>query len=133
MHGGCGLTSGASTTLPSGMGEGIGLEGGDRRFGVGWADLTTGCELATLPGFAVAPEAFFRAGIGAHVLPRVVAVAVATTRCFSAPLSVGAADDPSSESLSETSEPQLSLSLISDEANLREALGEAGGGRRLHT
>ena len=39
----------------------------------------------------------------------------------------------SSESLSEMSEPPLSLSRISDEANLRDARGDAGGGRRLHT
>jgi len=39
----------------------------------------------------------------------------------------------SSESLSDTSEPPLSLSLISVEANFLDALGDAGGGRRLHT
>lgn len=40
---------------------------------------------------------------------------------------------PKRDNLSDTSEAQLSLSLISDEANLREARGEAGGGRLLHT
>ena len=39
----------------------------------------------------------------------------------------------SSESFSDKSDPPLSLSRISDDANFRDALGEAGGGRRLQT
>jgi hypothetical protein len=37
------------------------------------------------------------------------------------------------EDLSEMSDPPLSLSRSSEEVNLREALGDAGGGRRLQT
>lgn len=39
----------------------------------------------------------------------------------------------SKDDLSDMSEPPLSLSRSSDEANLRDALGDAGGGRRLQT
>jgi hypothetical protein len=37
------------------------------------------------------------------------------------------------EDLSDMSDPPLSLSRSSDDVNLREALGDAGGGRRLQT
>ena len=69
----------------------------------------------------------------AHVLP-LLADAIAEAEDVEArfslllPLSVA-----NSDSFSDTSEPPLSLSRISDEANFLDALGDAGGGRRLQT
>lgn len=103
------------------MGLASGLDGdfGDGRR----LPTTTTFDSGVVVDAAVAPAGFF-----AQVFPLDATEEQPTRLSLVLPPSLA-----NSEDLSEMSEPPLSLSRSSEEANLREALGDAGGGRRLQT
>lgn len=113
------------------MGLASGLDGGDLGDGrrVPRIDVDTGAAVVVAAVVdddpAVAPAGFL-----AHVFP------LDTADDEVQPLALSLLPPSSlvnNEDLSDMSDPPLSLSRSSDDVNLREALGDAGGGRRLQT
>lgn len=114
------------SSTSSSMGLASGLDGGDLGDGrrVPRIDVDTAVVVVAVVD-DVAPAGFL-----AHVFP------LDTAADEVQPLALSLLPPSSlvnNEDLSEMSDPPLSLSRSSDDVNLREALGDAGGGRRLQT